>query len=278
MVMQDKEIHIDLSCRISKAKYRINKVWVNHNTEVRNYFYFWNQQILKKSVPLYMKKILLSLFTLFISLTSFAQTGADYNYTIGFRAFSLMQLPKILNQTNTQDYTRAYANGAMLKFNDNQISYRISGSYFRNDTQFDNTCSTCEIANGKVTDYSFKIGFEKNFNYSKIQPYFGFDLGYRSNRFTGTIAQRNPAVSNVMQTADASKNGLVLAPLIGLKVNLIPQLNFYAESNLDFYYSYEKQDITEAGGVGRTVNTYKKWEFLLNPISVGLQFSLNGKN
>ncbi|GGE47485.1 hypothetical protein EV200_104216 [Pedobacter psychrotolerans] len=225
-----------------------------------------------------MKKILLSLFTLCISLTSFAQTGADYNYTIGFRAFSLMQLPKILNQTNTQDYTKAFANGAMLKFNDNQISYRISGAYFRDDIQFDNTCATCEIANGKVTDYSFKIGFEKNFNYSKIQPYFGFDLGYRSNRFTGTIAQRNPMASNVTQTADASKNGLVLTPLIGLKVNILPQLNFYAESNLDFYYSYEKQDITETGGVARTVTTYKKWEFLLNPISAGLQFSLNGKN
>lgn len=225
-----------------------------------------------------MKKIILSLFALCISITSFAQTGADYNYTIGLRAFSLMQLPKILNQTNTQDYTKAYGNGAMLKFNDNQISYRVSGSYFRNDTKFDNTCATCEIAYGKVTDYSFKVGFEKNFNYSRIQPYFGFDLGYHSNRFTGTIAQRNAQANNVMQTADASKNGLVLTPLIGLKVNIIPQLNFFAESNLDFYYSYEKQDITDTGGAYRTVTTYKKWEFLLNPVSLGLQFSLNGKN
>lgn len=225
-----------------------------------------------------MKKILLVLLGSFASLSIFAQTGADYNYTIGLRAFSLMQLPKVLNQANTQDYTSMFGNGVMLKFNDNQISYRISGTYFRNDVEFDNTCATCEIGKGKVTDYSFKIGFEKNFNYSRIQPYFGFDFGFRSNRFTGTVTPKTSVVRNTVQTADAYKNGLVLSPLIGIKVNIIPQLNVFAESNLDFFYSYEKQDITEPNGVARTVSTYRKWEFLLNPISAGLQFSINGKN
>ncbi|WP_316803023.1 hypothetical protein [Pedobacter nototheniae] len=226
-----------------------------------------------------MKRTLLSLFISLTTLASFAQsTSADYNYSVGLRVFSLMQLPKILNQTNTQDYTNAYANGLMLKFNDNQISYRISGNYFRNDVKFDNTCATCEIGSGKVTDYSFKIGFEKNFNYSRIQPYFAFDLGYRSNRFTGIVSPKIQSASSVNQTADVTKNGLVLTPAIGLKVNIISQLAFFAESNLDFYYSYEKQDIADPNGVARTVNTYRKWEFLLNPISAGLQFNLNRKN
>jgi len=225
-----------------------------------------------------MKKILFSFFVSCVSLSTFAQTGADYNYSIAARVFSIMQLPKVLNQTNTQDYTKMFGNGIMLKFNDNQISYRISGTYFRDDLEFDNTCATCEIGKGKVTDYSFKIGFEKNFNYSKIQPYFGFDMGYRSNRFTGTVTPKTNVVRNTTQTADASKNGLVLTPVIGIKVNIIPQLNLFAESNLDFYYSYEKQDVTEPNGVARTVTTYRKWEFLLNPVSAGLQFSLNSKN
>jgi len=226
-----------------------------------------------------MKKILLGLIFFGISLTSFAQTSADYNYSIALKAFSMMQLPKVLNQTNTQDYTKMFANGVIFKFNDNQINYRISGNYFRkNNVEFDNTCATCEIANGKVTDYSFKVGFEKNFNYSRIQPYFGFDLGYRSNRFTGTVTPRSSMVQSTNQTADATKNGLVLTPVLGLKVNIIPQLSVFAESNLDFYYSYEKQDVTQPNGVGRTVTTYRKWEFLLNPISAGLQFSLNNKN
>ncbi|WP_316796948.1 hypothetical protein [Pedobacter agri] len=226
-----------------------------------------------------MKKILLSFFISFVTLTSVAQTGADYNYSIAVRAFSLMQLPKILNQTNTQDYTKMCGNGAVLKFNDNQISYRISGNYFRStDVRFQNTCETCEIGKGKVTDYSFKIGFEKNFNYSRIQPYFAFDLGYRSNKFTGTLTPTNPSVGTMNQSADATKNGLVMTPSIGFKINIIPNLSIFAESSLDFNYFYEKQDLTPTNVADRTVNTYNKWEFLLNPVSAGIQFNFNSKN
>ncbi|AZI27523.1 MAG: hypothetical protein ABWZ79_13510 [Pedobacter agri] len=228
-----------------------------------------------------MKKVLIGLFLLStaVSTNILAQTSADYNYSIAARAFSLMQLPKILNQTNTQDYTKMYGNGVMLKFNDNQISYRISGNYFRSgDVMFQNTCETCEIAQGKVTDYSFKIGFEKNFNYSRIQPYFAFDIGYRSNKFTGTLTPANEMVPSTSQSADASKNGLVMTPSLGFKINIIPNLSVFAESSLDFYYSYEKQDITQPNLAGRTVNTYNKWEFLLNPVSAGIQFNFNSKN
>ncbi|RYD78135.1 MAG: hypothetical protein EOP55_07815 [Sphingobacteriales bacterium] len=225
-----------------------------------------------------MKKVLLSAVALLFTLTSYAQSSADYNYSIGLRGISVMQLPKILNQTNTQDYTKMFANGAIIKFNDNQISYRISGNYYRDNISFKNTCESCEIANGKVTDYSFKIGFEKSFNYSRIQPYFAFDLGYRSNRFTGMLSQVNPTATSVNQNVDANKNGLVMTPSIGLKINIISTLCVFAESNLDFNYSYEKQDISDPNGVGRTVNTYRKWEFLLNPVSAGIQFNFNSKN
>ncbi len=212
------------------------------------------------------------------SLFALAQSASDYNYSIGIRAYSLMQLPKILNQTNTQDYTSMLANGAMIKFNDNQVSYRISGNYFRDDISFDNTCTTCEIGKGKVTDYSFKVGFEKNFTYSRVQPYFAFDIGYRSNRFTGTTAPKSALAGVSEKTVDANKNGLVMAPVLGIKVNIIDQLTFFAESSLDFYYSYEKQDISEPNGIARTVNSYRKWEFLLNPVSAGIQFNINRKN
>lgn len=228
-----------------------------------------------------MKKGLLGILVLCIAImtNTFAQTSSDYNYSLAVRGFSLMQLPKILNQTNAQDYTKMFGNGAIVKFNDNQISYRISANYFRNtNIQFQNTCESCEIAKGKVTDYSFKIGFEKNFNYSRVQPYFAFDLGYRSNRFTGTLIPVNPLVGNTTQSVDASKNGLVMTPSLGVKVNIIPNLSVFAESNLDFNYSYEKQDISDPNGVGRTVNTYRKWEFLLNPVSAGIQFNFNSKN
>jgi len=185
----------------------------------------------------------------------------------------MLQLPKILNQTNVQDYTTVYGNGLFIKFNDNQISYRVNGNYFRDNIRFDNNYET---ANGKVTDYSFKIGFEKDFTYSAVQPYFAFDLGYRSNRFTGTLQPNGSA--SVNRNADISKSGLVVSPSVGLKINILPQLLLFAESNLDFYFSYERQDISEPNSTSRTVNTYNKLESLLNPISAGLQFQINRKN
>ena len=220
-----------------------------------------------------MNKILLSFCLFTLSLAVRAQTAADYNYSIGIKALSIVQLPKILNQTRPQDYTTTYANGVMVKFNDNQISYRISGNYFRDDIKFDNNYET---ASGTVTDYSFKIGFEKNFTYSRIQPYFAFDLGYRSNRFTGQL-QPNGAPS-INRNADVSKSGLLISPAIGLKINILPQLLLFAESNLDFYFSYERQDTSEPNSTSRSVTTYNKLESLLNPISAGLQFHIDRKN
>lgn len=220
-----------------------------------------------------MNRTLLVVSLLFISFGLRAQNTADYNYSIGVKVFSMVQLPKILNQTNVQNYTNVYGNGLFVKFNDNQISYRLNGNYFRDNIKFDNNYET---ANGTVTDYSFKIGFEKNFTYSKIQPYFAFDLGYRSNRFTGTLQSNGTASIN--RNADISKSGLVVSPSVGLKINILPQLLLFAESNLDFYFSYERQDISEPNSTSRTVNTYNKLESLLNPISAGLQFQINRKN
>ena len=220
-----------------------------------------------------MNKTLLVISLLFISFGLKAQNTADYNYSIGAKVFSIVQLPKILNQTNVQDYTNIYGNGLFVKFNDNQISYRLNGNYFRDNIKFDNNYET---ANGTVTDYSFKIGFEKNFTYSKVQPYFAFDLGYRSNRFTGTLQSNGTASIN--RNADISKSGLVVSPSVGIKINILPQLLLFAESNLDFYFSYERQDISEPNSTSRTVNTYNKLESLLNPISAGLQFQINRKN
>lgn len=189
-----------------------------------------------------------------------------------------MQLPKILNQTNYQDFSHTYANALLMKFNDNQISYRVGGNFYRKDITFPNTCANCETAVGTVTDFAFKVGFEKNFTYSRIQPYFGIDLGYRSNRFSGNTYPGNTMYAATARYAESSKNGLVLSPVIGVKLNLLPYMNVFAESSLDYFYSYERQDLTDANGTSRAVNTYQKSEFLLNLFSAGIQFNISRRN
>lgn len=228
-----------------------------------------------------MKKSLLIVLSILLYNAAFSQTSGDYNYSLAVRGYSLMQMPKILNQKKQEKFTEAVFRGGMIKFNDNQISYRIGGSYMNKDVRIVNDCATCEEANGKMKDYGFTVGFEKNLNFAIFQPYFGFDIGFRYNKFDGTLMSKN--VLNSVGSGgviapngvETSKTGFTMAPVIGVKVNPIPQVTLFAEGNLQWFYSYERQE-TVAQDINntRTLNKYNKSEFLLNPVSIGIQVNL----
>jgi hypothetical protein len=230
------------------------------------------------------KTLLLVLFLTLMSGGAFAQMSGDYNYSIGLRGYTVLQMPKILNESGSKYFTSATLNGVMVKFNDNQISYRLNGTYYNKSKTFFNNCATCEEANGKLVDYSFKVGFEKSFNYARIQPYFAVDIGYRSNTFSGEMENRNElkaanakAVTAEIVTVqvDASKMGMVITPVLGLKVGITDQISIFAEGNLDFFYSYERQETTwHDVNNTQTFKRYYKSEFLLNPFSAGIQIHL----
>lgn len=233
-----------------------------------------------------MKRFLLLINLSLFSVASFAQMSGNYNYSIAVRGYSLVQMPKLLDEPNSYHFNNAPFNGVMVKFNDNQISYRLNGTFYNKSRKFYNNCETCEEANGKVLDYSFKIGFEKSFNYAHIQPYFSIDMGYRYNRFMGNIENRNElkamakaAASLERLKVEASKSGFIASPVIGVKINLIEQLSFFAEGNLEFFYFYEKQErIAYDVENTKSINKYTKSEFLLNPISVGIQIHVGSNN
>lgn len=228
-----------------------------------------------------MNRIILVFTSLLISISAFAQVDGNYNYSLGVKGYSMMQLPKILQQTNADDYTKMWLNGGIIKINDNQMAFRISGHYFnKKDFTFNNQCDNCESATGTLSDYSIKLGFEKNFNYSIVQPYFGADFGFRSNSFKGDITRLNAANINAMPYSTvATKNGGTLSPILGLKINVARQVSIFAESSIDFYYSYERQEtVQNDANSTRTFAKYSKFESLLNPVSVGLQIHLVGKN
>lgn len=213
-----------------------------------------------------MKKLLVLLSIMILSHVANAQMDGTYNNSIGVQAFGVLQVPKILNESNKDKYINTYFNGLMIKFNDNQISYRISGSYFNKDINFNDVDATV----GKIKDYTFKVGFEKNFNYSRIQPYFLMDLGYRSNEFDGTV--------NTTTLANISKSGILLAPGFGLKLNVLKALTLFAEGNLEFYYFQSKDDTNVQGSSTHTISKYYKSQFLLNPLTAGLQFHFGSNN
>ena len=231
-----------------------------------------------------MKKNLLTvLLILLLGNAAFAQMNGDYNYSIVVNGYSLMQMPKILNQKNAERFTNFAFRGGMIKFNDNQISYRLGGSYLKKDVELANNCVDCQKANGTMTDYAFKLGFEKNINFSRIQPYFGFDIGFRYNKFDGTLINTNDLLSSKAVAyssmepngVETSKTGFTAAPVIGIKINPVSMISLFAESNLEMFYSYERQEMVAADANNtRTLNKYNKMEWLLNPVTVGIQVHL----
>lgn len=227
-----------------------------------------------------MKRNLLIVLSLILSNSAFSQINGDFNYSLAVKGYSIMQMPKIMNQKKNEEFKDVSFSGGMIKFNDNQISYRLGGSYIKRDIKAVNICSTCEELNGQMKDFNLTLGFEKSLNFSRIQPYFGFDIGFRENKFDGTIISKNILSADngsVMAPSilETSKTGFTASPVIGVKINPISQVTLFAESSVQWFYSYERQEtVAQDVGNSRTFNKYNKSEFLTNAVTVGIQINI----
>lgn len=202
------------------------------------------------------------------------KTHTLYSYSIGVKVFGYEEMPQILNQVKETEFQSQTFSGIMLKFNDNQISYRISGNFYSDNVTFDNNCIECEQAKGKMTDNAIRFGFEKNIVYADLQPFFGVDMGYRRSKFKGS-SQTHPnseKVYTVPYDANTLKNSLSISPFLGIKYSFLGHLTISAESSFDILYSYEKQELNYKTSL--TKNSYRKWEYLLRPVGLlGLQYN-----
>lgn len=200
----------------------------------------------------------------------------EYMYSIGLKLLTIQQLPKLLKQVDANNFYTSGLTGLMFKINDNQISYRLFADVYNKNHSFRNECADCEIVDGKLTDYSIKVGFEKKITYSRLQPYFGSDIGFRATRFSGDA--RNAGQVNFTSPYDVTnlKNGIVLTPLVGFKFKINSEFTIIAESAFDLLYSYETQEkMYRDLARTRTFQKYNKWDFLIKPINiVGLQYNL----
>lgn len=225
-----------------------------------------------------MKQGLLSL--LLVSLFALnARSQSNSTYSVGFNAFSYLQLPRIADQDPLKYLTSKFS-GGIFKIDDRQINYRLSGRFINQALDFKSDCTNCNLVNGKVTDYAIKLGFEKNLSYSKVQPYFAFDIGYRYNRFKGlrnfVDLQRTTALTDQME---AIKNGLTLGPTLGLRITPIEQISIFAEGSLELYLSHLRTQTVAQNTAAQSIETAEnKKEFLFSPVTVGLQIHLGSKN
>jgi hypothetical protein len=209
-----------------------------------------------------------------LNLGSLSSQSKLYKYSVGVKLFTIDQFPKILNDENSADFKELYLNSVFFKFNDNQINYRFTGSYYKDNITFNNECIDCEIVTGELTDFTIKTGFEKVLSYSTIQPYFGFDIGFRKNRFKGTTMDAQVSTFSAPYDIIAEKNGGVLSPVLGLNLNLVNHFTIGLETSMDVLFNYERQEKTSKED--SRMQTFKKdnnWEFLLRPVAVSLQYN-----
>lgn len=194
-----------------------------------------------------------------------------YSYTLGFKVLSVEQFAGILDQANHSTLRTSVANGFILKYNDKQISYRLTGSFYSGDLSFVNGTGNAESISGRLADNQVKLGFEKNFTYTRIQPYFGIDLGFKQSIFKG---QTSGSGANDYRV---SKNGATASPVLGVKLNLVDHFTVAAETTLDLFYYYDKQEIN-TGTANATLNKYYKWDYLLKPLGqLSIQYNF-GRN
>ena len=214
---------------------------------------------------------ILFIILFFISTNSLAQSQSENIYSVGINVFSYGEVPKILDEIRSADsYKSAMFNGVIAKFNDNQISYRFLGSrYFNSNYRFYNECKDCEYVSGKYTSYEFKMGFEKNLIYAKLQPFFGVDLGYKSVTFNGEAKDPKTNNTKLLYMAEVQKNGGIFYPFFGLKYTPINHLTFSAESGFNIYLSFDKQ-IKRYRDADNTIDTQKtsQSEFLTQPLGI----------
>lgn len=226
-----------------------------------------------------MKKLLPFILFQLLATICLAQSQSDSNYSFGVKLLSIDEQPKLLNEIRggSSNFYTSGLNGLVLKVNDNQISYRFSGFVFKKDDySFTNQCSNCEFIKGNYTSLDLRIGFEKSLTYSKLQPFYGADLGFKQVSFDGASASK--ITQAYMYSVDIEKNGGVFNPFIGIKYNVIRALTLSAEAGFDFIYTYDKETKTDANNTLISLSNYKRWQYSAKPLaSLSLQFNF-GRN
>ncbi|WP_442794726.1 hypothetical protein [Pelobium manganitolerans] len=221
-----------------------------------------------------MRKLFIIIFFVTVSIGASAQSQSNSTYSIGLKMFALEEQPKLLNEVrnNTKYYSSAL-NGLMLKINDNQISYRFAAYTFKEkDYTFRNQCSTCEIVSGNYNSLDIKIGFERSIIYSRLQPYYGLELGYKNVEFGGVSADANSKAP--IYNVNIEKNGVTLNPFLGLKLNVINAITIGAEAGFDIIRTHDKETKTQLNSTLISNSNFDRWQYASRPLArLSLQFN-----
>lgn len=221
-----------------------------------------------------MRKLLLLFIIQLTAIAVFAQSQSDSNYSIGIKLLAIDEQPKLLNEVrDNSTFYISGLNGLMLKINDNQISYRFSAYTFKkNDYSFKNECSNCQIVNGDYNSLALKIGFERSLIYSKLQPFYGADLGFKRVAFDGQSTDQTTGA--FLYNVNIEKNAATINPFIGIKYNIVRTITISAEAGFDFIRTSDKEIKTQANNTLISSNNFNRFQYNSRPLAqLSLQFN-----
>src|SRR2546428_4634029 len=207
------------------------------------------------------KRVTIALtFVLLLTFEANAQRTDNYKYEIGLKLLSYSELVPIKGTSyNNSAYYSSYPRGIIFKTHDNQFSYRFSFNY-RNYKRYGS-----DTLSNKYKDLSVRTGFEKDFIYSEIRPYIGFELFYYRSDFKGSF--ENPSFQN--STLINARNGIGFSPIIGIKYSPIDRLTISVESNVEGIWAFDKQKVyTTNSNMTTTLPSNDHFEVYFNPLAM----------
>lgn len=220
-------------------------------------------------------RILLLVFFGCFSLNLSAQTNSDFDYNIGVNAVSFLQMNQVINNQSQKAEIRKILPGLLFKINNNQFAYRIGLQYHRNNNLQFNDADTA-TGRGAYAEYAFTLGFEHDLSTARLKTYYGADLGFIHNEFSGR-EYRNLSMNN--NRLRSEKNGFIVAPFMGLKYTLASRIYLSLETGLSFIYGYNRIQKSLGFQNSVTVTRFTKGEFSLSPLSLlGLHYNLGKSN
>lgn len=189
--------------------------------------------------------------------------NTDYLYTLGLKIYGHEQFLPLLHQPDDGSYLNTYFNGLTLGFNNNQLTYRLQASHYRNDGFGSRPCADCDEAVGRFRNTALKVGLQYHLNYLRVQPYLGADLGAMIQRHELGFATTEGTTELVGRQVAA-----LASPFVGVRMFIIPKVSLAAEANFNVAFGSQK---TSGGMDGE--RTSHAWQTFYAPVAgITLQY------
>jgi len=218
-----------------------------------------------------MKKILLTLVFLFILAIGYSQNSDYKKNEISIGIINLTESPK--NQEKLFEnsfYLTPFSNLTYKRFINKNNAIRLI--YYRPITKSYDKSGGEWSDKGEYKEQVLKIGYEYIFKHKKLTPYIAIDFTHLKSSFSSIIGG---GITGETFKYEENKNGIGLAPTIGLNYKIYKNFFIGLESNLNILYLKDEKVSTQSFPKTSEVTNKKtsdSFEYIFNPVVFLVRF------